>query len=1101
MVALEWVTIIFTMTPHATYRILTGNEAAATMAYAVNDLCILYPITPSTEMSTLVAEQAEDGKRNILQEIPETFEMQSEAGVAGALHGALQTGSLATTFTSSQGLLLMLPNLYKIAGELTPCVIHVATRSLATHALSVFGDHSDVMAIRQSGFGLIASSSVQEAHDLALIAQASSLESRIPLVHFFDGFRTSHEFSKIATVPETVIAELIPHEAVSQHRTNALNPNRPVVRGTAQGPDTYFQSREAQNTFYLKFPEVLRKVMNKFASLTGRTYQPFEYHGHPEATDVIVVMGSAFHTACQASDHMNRMGKRTGVINVRLYRPFAPGLLREVLPETCRRIAVLDRTKEPGSAGEPLYLDVVSAFQNTTPVSPSITGGRYGLASRDFTPEMACDLFISLASDSLRNGFTVGIRDDLTGLSVPAKTDHLSDSLIQELLLLENDSPACKTSFTSLMNSLGTGAFVQGYREISYEKGLTTARHHIRLGENPFHAPYLIRKPGLIVCENAALLGDQVLHHGQTVLLAEFTQADVTRLQQHGVTVGRIPSMIPEPGMTVTQSLLLHAVRNPERIQPLSVAEFREPDQRVNVTEITEPVNLIDYFLSGKRNDIPVSVLPADGSYPSGVTDRIPGYGLKELPGWNPDACTQCGLCSAVCPQAALRMKVYDPETDVPAGFKHLPSEEFPGFDFTIGINPDQCNGCNLCVEACGTDALTPEANDSPEQWPTVSALPELDRRLIDPSRVRQQQFQEPLFKYPRSIQGCSESIYMKLLSQLFGDRLLIANSTGTSSILGGAMPLSPWAQDEHGRGPAWSNSLFEDTAEFGLGFRLSLDRQAAHARKQLRSTAAGLDEGLINQLLNNPQKTEHDIYAQRKAVNRLRTMIDNPRSGILRSAEHLVRRDVWVVGGDGWAFDIGFGGLDHLMASGKNVNVLVLDNELYSNTGGQQSKSTPYGATANLAPGGKKESKKPLAEMMMNYRNVYVASVSVGADADHTLKALNEAADYNGPSLVIAYCHSPEHGISDQQYLARHKMAVASGQWPLYRYHPDRSPRLSVDSPAPSVPLTDYLRGEKRFDQMSAEELEGAHRMVRAKVDYLMNLAGQPEQEVTFHP
>lgn len=919
--------------------IANGNQATAHIAYKTNEVCAIYPITPSSEMSELVEEWSADQHVNIFGSVPTVFEMQSEGGVAGALHGAIQTGSLATTFTASQGLLLMMPSMYKIAGELTPNVIHVATRSIATHALSICCDHSDIMAVRNTGYAFLGAANAQEAYDFALISQAATLESRIPFVHFFDGFETSHKASKIEGISDAVISKMMDSDLIAAHRARALNPNAPVLRGTSQGPDVFFQSREAVNSFYDACPDIVQNKMDQFASLTGRQYQLFDYVGDPEAEQVIISMASSTEIIEETIKNLNKQGEKVGLIKVRLFRPFSRKHLLEALPKNCKSIAVLDRTKEPGSTGEPLYLDIVQTLMSVTDTYatlPKIVGGRYGLSSKALTPNMVKAVVENLKLEKPKNNFTIGINDDVTHLSLP----YANEFLIEDANL-EMDS--------DFANSL--------------------------LGK----------------------------------------------------------------------------------------------------------------LLAGKGNELPVSALPVDGTYETDTAKfEIRNTG-SSLPAWDTDLCTQCGACSMACPQGAIRIKAYDDSylENAPESFqsvKSITDWEIDLLNYTVQVNPEQCTSCNNCVDACGAKALVMKTggqngtdsrlrgNDK-ANWKHFESIPEFDRTKLDTTKVSQQQLQEPLFKYSSGVDGCGEAPYLKLLSQLFGDRMLVANATGASSIFGGALPSTPWAKNAEGRGPAWSNSLFEDNAEFGLGYRLSLDQQQQQAKTLLEKLAYFLDADLVNTILNAEQQTEKQIAKQRKRVAKLRahltTVANEDALRLLNITDSLVKQSVWIVGGDGWAYDIGYGGLDHVIASGKNVNILVLDNEVYSNTGGQMSKATPFGAMARFAANGKQKQKKDLGKMMMCYDHAYVAQVAIGADQEQTLKAFHEAENFDGPSIIIAYCHSPAHGIDTRNPSQYHKAAVASGQWLLYRNDPRKTQAFQLDSEAPSIPIEDYLKLEGRFSSL----------------------------------
>ncbi|PWH82713.1 pyruvate:ferredoxin (flavodoxin) oxidoreductase [Algibacter marinivivus] len=1101
----------------STHSIINANQAVAQIAYKTNEVFPIYPITPASEMSELVEQWHAEQKSNAFGSSTSVFQMQSEAGVAGAMHGALQTGSLSSTFTASQGLLLMLPNMYKIAGELTPNVIHVATRSIATHALSIFGDHSDIMAVRQSGYAMLGSASVQEAHDFALISQAASLESSIPFVHFFDGFRTSHEINTIELIPDDVIQSLINQNKIKVHRNRALNPNKPVLRGTSQGADVFFQSREAINPFYDMCPDIVQSTMDNFALLTGRHYKLFDYAGHPEAEHIIISMASSTETIETTINQLNEKGKKYGLIKVRLFRPFSTKHLVQALPKSVKSIAVLDRTKEPGSSGEPLYLDVLQsiseAFQNNKlSTFPKIVGGRYGLSSKEFTPSMVNPIFNNLKEDQPKNNFTIGINDDVKNLSLDfSEVIKIKNNLYEAIFYQE------KTEHDSFSNTLKLIAkkentFVQGYTQCDYKKSNSYNTAHLRIGSTPIKAPYLIEEADFIGCQNVNFtLNDNTLHKlkFKGTLLINTSQTSKAFWQSLSV---KNQKLINEKQINVFV-VNIEELKANHVLKDIKISEFHacflsiKKDlfydensidlngfiYKVNTSaeSITteEPVtfdntfneSLLGKLLAKKGNDVPVSLLPVDGTYPTNTSQFNPIQKSTYLPNWNTDLCTQCGACSMACPQAALRIKVYDDTylNDAPKTFKHITSEDFDLMNYTILINPEQCNGCNNCVDACSVKALNlvdkNDKKDENKNWNYFETIPEFDRTKIDVSKVSQQQLQEPLFKYSSGVEGCGEAPYLKLMSQLFGDRLLIANATGASSIFGGALPTTPWAKNEDGQGPAWSNSLFEDNAEFGLGFRMSLNQQEKQATYILKKLKPELNPDLVEAILNTEQTTELEIAKQRKNIELLNKELlklnSNEAKQLLNISDNLVKKSVWIVGGDGWAYDIGYGGLDHVIASGENVNILVLDNEVYDNTGAQTSKATPFGAEAKFAFNGKQKQKKDLGCLAMTYDNVYVASVAIGANQEQTLKAFNEAENFDGTSIIIAYTHSESHGIDMKQPSKYHKAAVDSGQWLLYRNDPRREEKrlntLQLDSNAASIKIQEYLKLEKRFSKL----------------------------------
>ncbi len=1103
--------------------IATGNEATARIAYKTNEVCAIYPITPASEMSELVEKWSVAHQKNIYDGTPSVFEMQSEAGVAGALHGALQTGSLATTFTASQGLLLMIPNMYKLGGELTPNVIHVATRSVATHALSVFGDHSDIMAARTTGYAFLGGSSVQEAHDFALISQAATLESRIPFVHFFDGFRTSHETAKIETISDAVISKMMDMDLIAAHRNRGLNSNNPVLRGTSQGPDVFFESREAVNSYYDACPQIVQQQMDKFAVLTGRQYRLFDYVGHPQAEHVIVAMASATETIEETVNFLNTQGEKVGLIKVRLFRPFSTKHLLEALPTSCKAIAVLDRTKEPGSSGEPLYLDIVNSLTSVTDTYTSlqIVGGRYGLSSKELNPGMVKAVFGNLKLEHPKNNFTIGINDDVTNLSLPYTNNlQLQEGNLQ-ILIYETKSKASCTSFNSTLQILADEKVVQGYTEIDYKKSGSRGVSNLRISESPIKAPYLISNADFVASDSVDFLeNDNVMERLKidgrllvnTTLSPSNLWESISLEKQNEILLKNI-QLFTVNGDVISENygignkvisglhaciLALHEdLKVDEDLK--CIREFIK-DVKTSIVKATTVASieidvefansLLGKLMSGKGDKLTVSALPVDGTYPTDTSKfNIRNMG-DSLPEWDADACTQCGACSMACPQGAIRIKAYEDSylENAPDSFKSVKSIEEDWqvdlLNYTVQVNPEQCTGCNNCVDACPVKALDMKGksmklevdsdlrrNDE-ENWTHFESIPEFDRSKLDTTKVSQQQLQEPLFKYSIGVDGCGEAPYLKLISQLFGDRMLVANATGASSIFGGALSSTPWAKNYEGRGPAWSNSLFEDNAEFGLGYRLSLDQQEKQARSLLKKLMNDIDFDLAHDILTAVQHTEKEIQEQRKRVTKLKahltTIAKVEAQQLLSISDSLVKQSVWIIGGDGWAYDIGYGGLDHVVASGKNVNILVLDNEVYSNTGGQMSKSTPFGATAKFAAGGKRKQKKDLGRLMMTYDDVYVAQIAIGADQGQTLRAMQEAESYDGPSIIIAYCHSPAHGIDMKNPGQYHKAAVASGQWLLYRNDPRRADQglntLQLDCSDPTISIEDYMRMEKRF-------------------------------------
>lgn len=1132
---------------------LDGNEAVAHVAFRLSEVIALYPITPSTPMGEWADAWAVAGQRNLWGTVPAVIEMQSEGGAAGAIHGALQTGALATTFTASQGLLLMLPNMFKIAGELTPFVLHVAARSLAAQALSIFGDHSDVMTARGTGFAMLCASSVQEAQDFALIAHAATLESRIPFLHFFDGFRTSHEIAKITRLPDDVMRAMIDEERVREHRARALSPDHPVLRGSAQNPDVYFQARETVNPFYTAGPGVVQRAMDRFAELTGRQYRTFEYHGAPDADRVIVLMGSGGEAVHETVDALGARGEKIGVLKVRLYRPFDVEAFAAALPGTVGSIAVLDRTKEPGSSGEPLYLDCVGALHECGRGGVRVVGGRYGLSSKEFTPAMVCSVFDNLAQPRPRNHFTIGIRDDVSGTSLdydPTFSIEADDVFRAVFYGLGSDGTVGANKETIKIIGEETENFAQGYFVYDSKKSGSVTTSHLRFGPRPIHSTYLISQAQFVGCHQPFFLERfDVLERaapGATLLLntpfppervwERLPEQVQRKIHDAGLKLfvidasavagrcgmgGRINTVMQVCFFSVSGVLphdqALAAIQNsirktygkkgeqivrmnldavdqtlahlyeivvPERIGSLAEVRPTVSDEApAFVREVLAPM------IAGRGDELPVSALPCDGTYPTATARWEKRNLAAEVPVWDADICIQCAKCVMVCPHSVIRAKAYEPAAlaGAPVGFKTTEARlpEWKGMKFTLQVAVEDCTGCGICVDVCPVrnkrEARLKAINMQPQpplreseraDWDFFLAIPDMDRRRIHTDHVRQQQVQRPLFEFSGACAGCGETPYLKLLTQLFGDRLLVANATGCSSIYGGNLPTTPWSTDAAGRGPAWSNSLFEDNAEFGLGFRVSLDKQREFAGELLRAIAPQIGDELAAQILAAPQADEADIFDQRERMAELKRRLSNIESKdarrLLALADTLVRKSVWIVGGDGWAYDIGYGGLDHVLASGANVKVLVLDTEVYSNTGGQCSKSTPRAAVAKLAAGGKRRGKKDLGLMAMTYGHVYVASVAMGAKDEHTLRTFLEAESYDGPALIIAYSHCIAHGIQMATAMQNQQAAVRSGQWLLYRHDPRRIERgenpLQLDSPAPRMKVHEYFQLENRF-------------------------------------
>jgi pyruvate-ferredoxin/flavodoxin oxidoreductase len=1153
---------------------IDGNEAAVSVAYRLSELCAIYPITPSSPMAELADEWSSRDRPNVWGSVPTVMEMQSEGGAAGALHGALQGGALSTTFTASQGLLLMVPNMYKIAGELTSTVFHVAARSLAAQGLSIFGDHADVMAVRQTGFALLASSSVQEAHDLALGAHAATLRARVPFVHFFDGFRTSHELTTVDLLSDDVLRALVPEELVRQHRSRALTPERPFVRGTAQNPDVYFQARETVNPFYAETPGIVQAVMDELAEHCGRSYTLVEYAGHPEAERVLVVMGSGAETARETVEHLVARGERVGVVQVRLYRPFPAAELVAALPPTATHVAVLDRTKEPGSAGEPLFLDVVAALaeghqRGDLAHLPAVVGGRYGLSSKEFTPGMVAGVLEELERPEPRRRFTVGIVDDVSGTSLDYDADldiEDADTVRAVFFGLGSDGTVGANKNTIKILGADPQMHAQGYFVYDSKKSGGQTVSHLRFGPHPIRAPYLVQRAGFVGCHHLGLLEKvDVLARaadGATLLLnapqppAEVWDALPGPVQQQVIDKGlrlyaidadRVARNCGLPGRTntVLQTCFFaisgvlprdRAVeqvkaairktywkrgsevvrRNEEAVDAALAALHRVPVPAVPTScRLPAPVVpasappfvrvVTAAMMAGRGEVLPVSALPVDGTFPSGTTAYEKRRISDLVAEWDPDTCIQCGTCSFVCPHSVIRSKYCDEAelAGAPEGFKSAPLDAvgLPSTRYSLQVYVEDCTGCGLCVEACPVSPLTDAgrkainlatADEQVErERPNIAffeTLPVNDRSRVDFGTVRGTQFLQPLFEFSGACAGCGETPYLKLLTQLFGERLTVANATGCSSIYGGNLPTTPWTKNAAGRGPAWSNSLFEDNAEFGLGLRLAADLHTRLARERLAELRDEVGSELVDAVLAAPQVRESELGVQRERVAELNRRLDaledgRPAVEDLRSvADHLLRRSVWIVGGDGWAYDIGSGGLDHVLASGRDVNVLVLDTEVYSNTGGQSSKATPLGAVAKFAAAGKTAAKKDLALQAIAYGNVYVARVAMGADAQQTLTAFREAEAYDGPSLVIAYSHCIAHGIEMKDGLDQQHRAVASGHWPLVRYDPvarahGRNP-FQLDSPRPRIPLEDYVYRELRYrmlrntDPVEAERL-----------------------------
>jgi pyruvate-ferredoxin/flavodoxin oxidoreductase len=1169
-----------------------GNEATASTAHRLSEVIAIYPITPSSPMGEFADEWSAYGRKNVWGVVPDVVEMQSEGGASGAVHGALQGGALTTTFTASQGLLLMIPNMYKIAGELTSCAMHVAARTVATHALSIFGDHSDVMACRQIGFALVASGSVQEAHDLACVAHAATLEARVPFLHFFDGFRTSHEVRKIEELSDDDLRFMVAEELVRAHRERALTPDRPVLRGTAQNPDAFFQAREACNRFYLACPDIVEKTMARFGERTGRSYHLFDYVGDPEAERVVVLMGSGAEVAHEAVEHLVKQGEKVGVLKVRLYRPFSIKHFAAALPRTVRAIAVLDRTKEPGSVGEPLYLDVVTGLReareaglSSPSVDPLVIGGRYGLSSKEFNPAHVNAVFDELVRrEGPRNHFTVGIVDDVTHTSIPVDDEFDTEPPERVRAVFfglgaDGTVGANKNSIKIIGEETENDA--QGYFVYDSKKSGAITISHLRFGPGPIRSSYLIRKASFVACHQFGFLErydvvDYALPGGTLLLNAPYPREELwkhlpRKVQEQIVAKklkvftidayavagetgmgGRINSIMQTcffaiSGVLPRDEAIAQIKKAIEKTYGKKGAEvvkrnFASVDAALqNLHEVpvgplsgdgqvraVVPKEAPDFvqrvtavMIQGKGDLLPVSAFPVDGTWPTGTSQWEKRAIALEIPVWDEKICIQCNKCAFVCPHAAIRAKVYPPEAlaGAPPTFKSMDFRglDFKGHKYSIQVAPEDCTGCNLCVMVCPAKdksnpkhksidmaPMLPLREPERENYKFFLGLPEPDRTSMKMD-LKGSQFLTPLFEYSGACSGCGETPYVKLMTQLFGDRVLIANATGCSSIYGGNLPTTPFTVDANGRGPAWSNSLFEDNAEFGFGMRLALDHLVKEAKGLVTALAGKLGDNLVRELLEADQSNEAGIAAQRKRVETLRQALAKVKSAeaqrLHQIADYLVKKSVWIVGGDGWAYDIGYGGLDHVLSMGRNVNILILDTEVYSNTGGQQSKATPLGAAAKFASAGKEMAKKDIGLMAMAYGNVYVARVAFGAKDVQTVRAFQEAESYPGPSLIVAYSHCIAHGYDMAYGAEQQKLAVDSSVWPLFRFDPRRvqqgQPPLALDSGAAKVSAKQYMRNETRFrmvEKLDPERfkrlLEMAEKQARQRMGVYQQLA-----------
>lgn len=1172
----------------AVYEVMDGNEAAAYIAYKCNEVCAIYPITPSSTMGEWADEWSAKGMKNIFGTVPRIMEMQSEAGAAGAIHGALQGGALASTFTASQGLLLMIPNMFKIAGELTPTVFHIAARSLATHALSIFGDHSDVMAVRSTGFAMLFGNNPQEVMDMALIAQASTLRSRVPFLNIFDGFRTSHELNEVEVIPDEIIERMMDMEAIHAHRNRALNPNNPSIRGTAQNPDVYFQNREAANTYHANVPNTVQTVMDEFAVLTGRKYKLYEYYGHAHPDRVVVLMGSAAGAVKETVDYLNTHGAHVGMIAVRLFRPLDVEAFMEALPKSVVSIAVLDRCKEPNGIGEPLYMNVVNALNEAQENHHAhVIGGRYGLSSKEFTPAMVKAVFRELKKEHPKNHFTIGIDDDVTHTSLEYdKTFHLEEQHQFRGLFFGLGADGTVSANKNSIKIIGdkTNDHVQGYFVYDSKKSGSLTVSHLRFGKHPIQSTYLVQSANFVACHHFNYLTKYDIlkdaEQGAVFLLnapyeKEELWSKLPKKIQEEIVHKKLKfyainayTVAKDAGMgnrinTILQTCFFaisNVLPREEAIAKIKEAiydtywkkgeavvqkNYDAVDQTLaNLYEVDyaqyvigdKPIDapvpdaapdfvkqVLGKIIAGEGDELPVSAFPVDGTFPSGTTKWEKRNIADAVPVWDTSLCTQCGKCFMICPHAAIRPKVYDKAllADAPDGWKHVDpigkewNKETEAY--TLQVSTEDCTGCTLCVEFCPITSKTDPGHKAinmmdktdiqeqeKENWDYFLTLPEVDRTRVNKNTVKGSQFFQPLFEFSGACAGCGETPYIKLLTQLFGERMIVANATGCSSIFGGNLPTTPWTKNKEGVGPAWANSLFEDNAEFGLGISMASNKKKEMALQLLDELRPMIGEELVDKIINNNGTTEAELAEKHELVKQLKNRLSHERSmaalNLFHLADFLEEKSIWIVGGDGWAYDIGYGGLDHILSTGENVNIMVLDTEVYSNTGGQKSKSTPIGASAKFSVNGKTAGKKDLAMQAIAHGTAYVAQIAMGGNDMHTVRTILEAEAYPGPSLIIAYSHCIAHGIDMAHGAEEQDFAVKSGYWPLFHYNPlkPKGERFVVDSKDPSLPLSEFMYHENRFNVIKAKDpalaarfLETAEELKENKWHRLQTLKG----------